>query len=261
MPFAQIAGNRLHYQLEGAPEAPVLVLSNSIGIGLEMWAPQVQALAPHLRVLRYDTRGHGASSSDQRATSIDDLSDDVAALLDHLDIPSAHFCGLSLGGLTGQAFALRHPQRLQRLVLCNTSARIGSREGWSKRIDQVREVGLARLAATVVPNIWLRPEWALAHPASCQVMVDLVGRSDLQGYIDCCQILRETDLSRSIQAIRAQTWVISGRHDLAATLEQGQALQQSIAGARFSDFECAHLVNWECTSAFNQQLLAFLSAP
>lgn len=126
MPAVRLADGDLNYLLEGPAGAPVLVLSNSLGTDLHMWDAQVPAFTRHFRVLRYDTRGHGQSLVSEGPYRIEQLGRDVLALLDALDIPKAHFCGLSMGGLIGQWLAINAPERIQRLVLCNTAAKIGT---------------------------------------------------------------------------------------------------------------------------------------
>ena len=152
MSYADLSQARLYYVIDGPADAPVLVLSNSLGTCADMWARQVPELSKHFRVLRYDTRGHGKSSIPDGEYRFEHLAGDVAELLDSLGITRAHFCGLSMGGPTGIALALAHPERVDSLILCNTAARIGSAEGWTTRINAVAEQTLEK---------WRRP-WSNA---------------------------------------------------------------------------------------------------
>lgn len=154
MPYADLSQTRLYYVIDGPESAPVVVLSNSLGTSADMWARQIPALTQHFRVLRYDTRGHGASSVPEGEYTFDQLSGDVVELLNTLDIPRAHFCGLSMGGTTGLALALAHPDRVGKLVLCNTGARLGTEASWQTRIDTVRQTGLTNMATGIVDR-WL----------------------------------------------------------------------------------------------------------
>ena len=142
MPMLDTGKGKLHYQLEGDSEAPVLVLSNSLGTTLDMWSPQMPALLEHFRVLRYDTRGHGQSEVTPGPYTIAQLGADVVSLIDHLKITRAHFCGLSMGGMTGMWLGIHAADRIDKLVLCNTSAAIGVPEMWNTRIAQVRQDGM-----------------------------------------------------------------------------------------------------------------------
>src|SRR5687768_14345422 len=150
MPFLEAGDLRVHYALGGPPEAPLLVLSHSIGANLSMWEPQVAALEQRFRVLRYDTRGHGLTTVTSGPCTLDQLADDVLGLLDAVGQERAHFCGLSLGGLIGMRLVRRAAPRIGKLVLCNTAARIGTADGWNARIDTVRRQGMAGVATQVV---------------------------------------------------------------------------------------------------------------
>ncbi|RTG47738.1 alpha/beta fold hydrolase, partial [Serratia marcescens] len=137
----------IEYRLDGPADAPLLVLSNSLGTTFEMWQPQLAALTERFRLLRYNQRGHGATPLAKAPLQLQQLAEDVITLLDHLDAPNAHFCGISMGGLTGLWLSRYHPERIGRLVVANTAARIGDAEGWRQRAQQVREHGLAPIAA------------------------------------------------------------------------------------------------------------------
>src|SRR5690606_1337695 len=149
MAYADLSQARLFYVIDGPADAPVLVLSNSLGTCSDMWARQIPELTKHFRVLRYDTRGHGKSSVPEGEYSFEQLGNDVAELLAHLGIKRAHFCGLSMGGPTGLWLALARPELVGKLILCNTAARIGSAAGWSARIAAVAEQTLENMAPTL----------------------------------------------------------------------------------------------------------------
>ena len=172
MAYAELSQARLFYVIDGPADAPVLVLSNSLGTCSDMWARQIPELTKHFRVLRYDTRGHGKSSIPDGEYTFEQLAGDVAELLAHLGIKRAHFCGLSMGGPTGIALALAHPQLVSKLILCNTAARIGSAEGWSTRIGAVAEQTLEKMAPTLVER-WLTDDYRAAEPGLTQVLIDM----------------------------------------------------------------------------------------
>ena len=139
-------GARFHYRLEGLAGAPVVVFSNSLGTNLAMWDAQIPALAQKFRVLRYDSRGHGLSDVTPGPYTIEILGRDVVGLLDALQIPTAHYCGISVGGLIGQWLGINASKRFKSLTLCNTAARIGTIDGWNTRIAAVKESGIAPVA-------------------------------------------------------------------------------------------------------------------
>src|SRR5262245_33912643 len=150
MPFATVDDARVHYRIDGPAGAPVLVFAHSLGADLSMWDPQAATLAGKFRVLRFDARGHGASSVTPGPYTVERLARDVLGLLDALAIPRAHFCGLSLGGMVGLWLGAFSADRVGKLVLANTAARIGTPESWKARIDAVERGGLAAVAPAVL---------------------------------------------------------------------------------------------------------------
>lgn len=257
MSYADLSQARLYYVVDGPTDAPVLVLSNSLGTCADMWAQQVPALSQHFRVLRYDTRGHGKSSVPEGAYCFSQLAGDVCELLDHLDIGQVHFCGLSMGGPTGLQLALDHPRRVQKLVLCNTAARIGTPENWSARIAAVSQNGLEAMAPALVER-WLTPAFRTAQPGMTQVLVDMLRRTSNDGYNGNCAALRDADLRARLGEIKSPTLVIAGTQDPATTPQDGRDLAAGIAGARYLELDTSHLSNWEQPQAFTRALLDFL---
>ena len=188
MPAVQLADGELNYQLEGVAGAPVLLLSNSLGTDLHMWDAQIAAFTQHFQVLRYDTRGHGQSLVTEGSYSIEQNGRDVLALLDALEIAQVSFCGLSMGGLIGQWLAINAPERLQRVVLCNTAAKIGNPEVWNPRIELVLREGPAAMRALRDGSIarWFTPAFADAEPAKVEAVVGMLAATSPQGYAANC---------------------------------------------------------------------------
>jgi 3-oxoadipate enol-lactonase len=264
VPTLQLKHETFHYEFDdrasgAAPDAPVLVLSHSLGATLDLWAGQHAAFSPHMRVLRYDARGHGGSVVSAGAYTLAQLGQDVLNLLDALGLERVHFCGLSLGGLTGQWLALNAPQRLQRLVIANSGARLGSAQAWQERARQVRATGMAEVAETG-PTRWFTPAFLAAAPQQVAARVAEMGRTAPQGYAGGCEALADTDLRASLGAIAVPTLVVTGRHDPVATPADGRLLQQHIAGAHGVELEASHLSNIEAPEAFNAAVLAFLQS-
>ncbi|MCD0502147.1 3-oxoadipate enol-lactonase [Bordetella petrii] len=258
MSYADLGQVRLYYVIDGPADAPVLVLSNSLGTCADMWARQVPALSQRFRVLRYDTRGHGKSSVPDGDYTFQQLAGDVAALLDHLDIQQADFCGLSMGGPTGLQLALDHPQRVRRLVLSNTAARIGSVESWSARIQAVAQNGLENMAPTLVER-WLSPAYRAAEPGLAQVLVDMLRRTSDAGYSNNVAALRDADLRGRLGDIKVPTLIIAGTQDPATTPQDGRDLEAGIAGARYVELNTSHISNWEQPEAYTRAVLDFLT--
>jgi 3-oxoadipate enol-lactonase len=258
MPFANVNNAALHYSLDGEAGKPVLILSNSLGTSLDMWAPQIKRFSGPFQLLRYDTRGHGKSAVTAGPYSIAQLAQDVIALMDHLHIASAHFCGLSMGGLTGMWFGIHHPQRLNKLVLCNTAAYIGPPENWTARAKAVEETGMAPLAQAIVAR-WLTPAYAQQHPACAADLEAMLSTTPAAGYAAACAAIRDADLRQSVRLIGAPTLIVSGSADLPTPPADGQFLQQSIAGAEYVELPAAHLSNQEQADAFSDAVLDFLA--
>ena len=258
MPFMQIDGVSLHYQLEGRDDAPCLVLSNSLGTDLGMWAPQMPALLGHFRVLRYDTRGHGQSAVAPGPYSIEQLGNEVVALMDHLGIGAAHFCGLSMGGMTGMWLGANRPDRIGQLVLCNTAARIGTPESWNARIEMVNSEGMAAIVPAVIDR-WFTPAFQQRAPHTVEIVRGMLLRMPAAGYTACCAAVRDMDQRDGFSRIRAPTLVIAGTQDMATPPADGRFVAEKIPGARYLELDAAHLSNFEQAEAFTENLIGFLA--
>lgn len=252
-------GCRLACELAGPAGAPVVVLSNSLGTDRTLWDPQIEALTARFRVLRYDTRGHGASAAPPGDYTIDLLGRDVVSLLDAEGVARASVCGISIGGLTALWLGIHVPDRIDRLVLANTAARIGSPELWDERTRLVRAEGLAALADATMAR-WFTAAFRDAAPATiARVRATLLG-VPAAGYLGCCAALREADLRDSAAQVQAPTLVVTGRHDVATPPEAGAWLAATIPGAQLVEFDAAHLSNLECAPAFTAAVVDFLQA-
>ena len=262
MSAVQLADGELNYLLEGPADAPVLVLSNSLGTDLHMWDNQIPAFTEHFRVLRYDTRGHGQSLVTEGPYSIEQNGRDVLALLDALDIQQVHFCGLSMGGLIGQWLAINAPQRLHRVVLCNTAAKIGSPEVWDPRIETVLRDGPAAMVALRDASIarWFTPEFANREPARVEPVVGMLAQTSPQGYAANCAAVRDADYREQIASIKLPVLVVCGTQDAVTTPEHGRFMSERIEGAQQVDLHAAHLSSVEAGAAFSEPVLAFLTA-
>ncbi len=262
MAFVQLAEGELHYQLDGPVEAPVLVLSNSLGTDLHMWDIQVPAFTRHFRVLRLDTRGHGKSLVTPGPYSIEQLGRDVIALLDALGIARAHFCGLSMGGLIGQWLGINASQRLHRLVVCNTAAKIGTPEVWNPRIETVLRDGAAAMTALRDASIarWFTADFAAANPHQAKLITDMLAATSPEGYAANCAAVRDADLRDQLALIKVPTLVIAGTEDAVTPPAGGHFIQNHVQGAEYAEFYAAHLSNVQAGAAFSDRVLDFLLA-
>lgn len=259
MPFATIDNTRLFYRLEGAEGRPVLVLSHSIGADHSMWAPQASDLLPHFQLLRYDTRGHGASDAPPGEYSIERLGRDVLGLADTLGISKFSFCGLSLGGATGQWLAAHAAERVTSLVLANTSPQFGPRANWEDRIQKVKTGGMAAIVDLAMGRFFSAETLAQGTPYAMTVRRVLLGTNPM-GYTGCCAALRDTDHNRLLREIRVPTLVIVGEKDLSTPWAgHGEILAREIPGAGVVRLPAAHLSNLERPRSFTAALLDFLA--
>lgn len=258
MPFLRANGVRVHYRTDGDPAHPCVVLSNSLGTDLSMWDAQAAALARDFHVLRYDTRGHGQSGEGSPFT-LATLGRDAVGLLDALAIPRAHFCGISMGGMIGQWLAIHQPQRLGKLVLANTAARIGTADGWRARADLVRRDGMGEVADGASGR-WFTPAFVAASSQRVAGMIDRLRGQDPHGYAACCTALAEADLRDDVAGIPCPTLVIAGRADAVTTVADARWLVERIPRAALVELDASHISNIEAEQAFSDQLRQFLSA-
>jgi 3-oxoadipate enol-lactonase len=260
MDFAQINGARIAYLIEGELGRPVLMLSNSLMSNHTMWAPQMKALLPHFRVLRYDTRGHGESSTPPGPYSIEGLADDAASLVQHLKLDSVHFAGLSMGGMIGQQFALRHRPLLRSLLLCDTASEMPPRSMWEERIAVARAEGIEGLVDGTIKR-WFVSSFIDREPASVENVRRMILTTKPEGYIACASAVRDMSQTHLLKNIRVPTHIIVGREDPACTLQASMVLHREIEGATLHIIDdAAHLSNIEKPAEFSAQMLEFLRA-
>jgi 3-oxoadipate enol-lactonase len=258
MPKIQANGIQLYYELAGPAEAPVVMLSNSLGTRLEMWDPQMQALAERYRVLRYDSRGHGRSDAPDGPYTIDMLADDAIGLLDALDIERAHFCGLSKGGMVGQMLGARHCDRLISLALCSTACHMPARELWNERIRLASEQGMAALVDGVIER-WFTEAFRREPTVELERVQRMFLETPPHGYAGCCAAIRDMDLRALITGIRVPTLVIVGEDDPATPPERAEEIHSRIPGARLEVVpNAAHLLNIEQDVVFDALLMSLL---
>jgi 3-oxoadipate enol-lactonase len=249
----------VHHLLEGPEEAPVLVLSNSLGTTLEMWDEQAPVLSERFRLLRYDHRGHGGSTVPPGPYKIEDLGRDVLVLLDRLEVERFSFCGLSLGGMVGMWLASEAPELVERLVLCCTSARFAP-DTFDSRARTVRADGVGAIADAVVER-WFTPAFREGRPEIAEWAQRMLLETPDEGYAGCCEAVRDADLSDTLDTISASALVIAGADDPAAPPDQAESIRDSIPGASLQVVsEAAHLANIEQPEAVTQAILDHLSS-
>jgi len=237
----------VHHTFAGPEDAEtgLVVLSNSLGTTLEMWQPQAAVLARNRRVLRYDMRGHGRSPVPETPYSIADLGADLVALLDRHGIARASLCGVSLGGMVSMWVAAHAPERVDRLVLCSTSAIMGPPESWAERAALVRREGVGAVADAVVAR-WFTPGFTAARPDVVAAIRAQLASTPPEGYAGCCEALRDMDQRPDLPSVSAPTLVIAAEGDPSTPPAHARTIAGLIPGARLEVLDRgAHLVNVE----------------
>ena len=248
----------LNYRLEGPEDAPVLVLANSLGTTLDMWDAQAPALREQFRLLRYDHRGHGGSSVPPGPCEIRDLGRDLLTLLDDLGVGRFSFCGLSIGGMVGLWVASEVPERIERLALCCTSAKLGPPEDWASRAATVRAEGIEAISGAVLER-WFTPALHENQPEVIERAERMLLATPVEGYAGCCEAIRDMDLRDRLGDIQAPTLVVAGDSDEATPVDHAELIRDSVPDARLVVVEqAAHLANIERAKAVTRAILDHL---
>jgi 3-oxoadipate enol-lactonase/4-carboxymuconolactone decarboxylase len=257
MPFAQAGDARLFYRLDGHVHAPVLVLVSSLGTTHRMWDAAAPFLLERFRLLRLDTRGHGASDAPPGDYTLAQLGGDVLAVMDAAGVTMATYCGLSLGGMIGQWLALHHPERFAAFVLANTSSDV-PRGPWAERIAAVRRGGMAALVDTVMGRFFAPATLAAGDPvveATRAAFLDL----SPEGYAGCCAAIRDMELGERIVGIAAPVLVVNGAEDQSTPpAEHGEVVARRIPGAESVTLPAGHLSALEEPESFAAAVTDFL---
>jgi len=258
MPRLPVGSAELEFRLDGPPSAPLLMLGNSLGTTLAMWEPQMPALTGHFRVLRYDARGHGRSSAPPGDYTIAQMGEDALALLRRAGARRMHFCGLSMGGMVGMWLGINAPALVDRLVLCNTAARIGPPDNWNARIARVREGGMAAIVEAVLAR-WFTPAFIDGGAPAVQAARAMLLATSPEGYCGACAAVRDMDQRDDVGRIGAPTLVVAGTRDVVCTPADHRFLADRIDGARYVELDAPHISNLEQPAAYTRALVDFLT--
>lgn len=236
---------RLHVVVDGQEGAPTVVLAGSLGSTLAMWDPIVPILAVRFRVVRYDLRGHGASSTPPGPYSMADLGTDLVTVIEQLAVERAHVVGTSIGGMAAMWAAAHRPERIDRLVLIGTSPHLGPSETWVERARTVLAEGTASVAEQVTAR-WVTPGYAAAEPSVLAELRAMFARADPGGYAACCLAVAGMDLREDLARISAPTLVLVGADDPATPLEHAETIVAAVRDARLERIpRAAHLPSVE----------------
>ena len=255
---AKSNGIEINYTVRG--EGPWVVMSHSLGCDISMWDEQVRALQANFKVLCFDTRGHGASDAPATDYTLDMLSGDLLGLLDGLGIDKTHFVGLSMGGMIGMTFVLKHPDRFRSLVLCDTSSRIPAEAApiWEGRIKIAAEQGMEPLVEPTLQRWFTEPFYKANKPMMSRVG-QMIRNTKPAGYIGCCRAIPKINLTDRLGAIRCPVQIIVGEQDVGTPVAMSRAIQEAIPGSQLNVLPSAsHLSNLEQPAGFNKALLEFV---
>lgn len=250
-------GCRIAYRVSGPEGAPPVVLLHALGADMGMWEPQREALEAGHRVVRLDLRGHGGSDAPPGPYTVELVAGDVLAVCDEIGLAPFHLCGLSLGGLVALWLAARRPERIRSAAFCNTAPRIGTREIWEERIEAIREGGMEAIREMALSRFF-GGAFAAAHPEVVEAAGDTLVSTPMEGYLGCCEALRDADLRPEVPDISIPSLVVGGRHDVSTPPEEAHRLHERIPGSELVVLETGHLSNLEQPEAFNRALLSFL---
>jgi 3-oxoadipate enol-lactonase len=259
MPEINADGCRIHVEVEGPEQAPVLMLSNSLGTNLHMWDDQVAAFTRHFRVVRYDRRGHGQSEVTKAPYSMERLGRDVLAVLDGLGIEKMNWLGLSIGGMVGMWLGANAPSRIDKLILSNTGAYFPDRSVWDGRVKLVREKGLTAVVDGTMER-WFTKQFREASPEATARIRSMFLTTNPEGFCGCGEAIRDMDHRPLLAKIGAPTLVIAGRYDTGTPLEAGEFIAQHTPNARLAVLETAHIANVEEPKLYADTVLDFLLA-
>ena len=257
MPTVERSGCRLRYEIDGNRTGPPLLFSNSLGTTAELWNPQLEALSPSFRIIRYDTRGHGSSDVPGGPYTIETLGLDAIAILDSAGVDRAHICGLSLGGLTAMWLGAHRSDRVQSVALVSTAARIANALLWEERIVQVQTSGVGSLADAAMGR-WFSQSFRTSHPGVVAIYHRMLSETPAVGYAACCAAIRDADLRSAITGISAPALIVAGHHDPVTPPADAEDMRSRIPNSRVSLLDAAHILNVEQSHTFNYLLSAFI---
>ncbi len=260
MPVIQSNGVAIDAEISGPQGAPVLMLSNSLGTTRHMWDPQMDAFTKQFRVLRYDRRGHGKSAVPKGPYNMEMLGRDVLAVLDGMGIEKANWLGLSMGGMEGMWLGANAPERIEKLILSNTSTYYPDKAPWHARIENVSKAGSVAAIADTVINAWLTQDFQKAHPDVASRMKEMMIATPVEGYLGCCAAVRDMDHREAIKGIKNPTLIIAGSKDPATNVAAGEFIRDNIKGSKLVVVEAAHIANVEVPDVYAKTVLDFLGS-
>jgi 3-oxoadipate enol-lactonase len=259
MPLIDSNDCPIHVEVEGRDDAPVLMLSSSLGTTKHMWDPQMSAFTAKYRVVRYDRRGHGRSGIPEGPYDMEMLARDAIAVMDGLKLDKVNWLGLSMGGMEGMWLGANAPDRIEKLILSNTSTYYADKGPWDARIATVTKAGSVAAIADMVINVWLTRPFQEAQPDVAARLKEMMIATAPEGYVACCAAVRDMDHREIIRNIKAPTLIIAGAKDPATNVAAAEFIRERIAGSKLVVLDAAHIANVEQPQAYAKEVLSFLN--
>jgi len=257
-----LAGRRLHYDLAGPENGPVVCITHSLASDGGSWAEQVPPLLQAgFRVLRLDMRGHGGSDPVAGDYTMKALAGDVATVLDALAIPRAHYIGLSIGGMIGQAFALEHGAKLISAMWCDTlpASPVGAAALWDERMNTVRRANSLEPLADGTVERWFTGAFKSQNPGRWKQIRDTVAATTPAGYLGCSAAIMNLDFAGQLSSLRLPVLVVCGADDPGTPASENRRLASLVPGGRYEEIASArHFPNVERPDGFNRIMMSWL---
>ncbi len=260
MPVIDSHGCPIDVEITGPENAPVLMLSSSLGTTKHMWDPQMPAFAKHYRVVRYDKRGHGKSGVPKGPYSMEMLGRDAIAIMDALRLDKINWLGLSMGGMEGMWLGANTGHRIDKLILSNTSAYYADKTPWNTRIDTITKAGSVAAIADMVINAWLTKDFQQAQPDTTARMKEMMIATPVEGYLGCAAAVRDMDHREILKDIKVPTLIIAGAKDPATNVAAAEFIRDRIPGSKLAIVDAAHIANVEVPDAYAKEVLDFLGS-
>jgi len=251
-------GEAIYYEAAGPENAPTIVFSHSLGQGTYLWSAQAEYFSRSFRTVVYEQRGFGRSSSQQPPNTLAGMGSDVLALMDYLDIPKAYFCGISIGGMVGQWLGANAADRIERLVLSNTAAKIGTSEFWQKRAEDARLAGVEQFLPGSAER-WLTADFRAEHPEVVKELENSVRRSSIAGYAAGCEVLAGMDLRDAVGHIKLPVLCIAGNEDPTTPPADQKFLVEQIPSAKYLELPSGHLSCINRAELWNEAVAEFFA--
>jgi 3-oxoadipate enol-lactonase len=260
---ATVNGIETYYEIHGKEGTPWLAFSHSLACSARMWDGQIAAFKDRYRILAYDTRGHGQSAAPKGAYTLEQMADDLRALLKHLKIEKTHYCGLSMGGMIGQTFAIKYPGVFSSLILCDTTSRypVAAAPMWQERIRIAESQGMKPLVQPTLER-WFTEAFRKSRPDEVAKVAAQIEKTPVPGYAGCCHAIPKIDETARLKEIKCPALVICGENDPGTPPAMAREIHENLPGSKLVLIpQAAHLSNIEQPEAFNRALADFLSAP